>query len=698
EKRYADALDCLGRLRQQLEPGRYFSLRGHVAWMTAFIHFVIGDPAAAIPLYRQAESLFERGGEKENTDFMRTLLAESLTELGRRREAWQQIYRSLKTTPAGHDLGRLYSAFVVPANAALKQGQTAVALYFQQEVVRYAERSGDPMRLPGAYLTRGSIQAVLGHPEAQTDLQHARRALEGQTDATLRGLTQANLDRTEGEIVRDPRQAIALLSSALDFYERAQLHLLALQIYQARARAYLRAGDSEHAEEDLRSGLDAYERIGHFVSDKELQVAFVEEMEAVFDEAITFEIGQRRRADLAFNLADRARTHVLPAYASKITGDTPEKTRLLASEPSALKLEEIQERLPTGTALVEYAVVGDRIDIWLIRRNSWRWWQREVPRRELQKQVAALRTFRPDRAGRLRWSRTSAALYDLLVRPWAAAVAPGERLVLVPDKVLHALPFACLRQGPNGPYLIEAHPLTIAPSGTIFARALAQGSRQAHIESERRALVIGNPTFDPARSSFSQLGPLPEAEEEAKSVASQLGGATLLLGPEARKARFLALAPGTRILHFGGHAVVDESNPLLSALLLAPDPGDLGILYAREVYTMRLSGTELVVLAACSTGTDYLPGSEGVTSLGRAFLAAGARSVVASLWPVDDRTTRQLFQAFYRGLAAGDDPASALRAAQISLLRDPQEPAAAPSAWGAFEVIGAGTTLPTSLF
>jgi len=95
------------------------------------------------------------------------------------------------------------------------------------------------------------------------------------------------------------------------------------------------------------------------------------------------------------------------------------------------------------------------------------------------------------------------------------------------------------------------------------------------------------------------------------------------------------------------------------------------------------------VLAACETGNQYVPGSEGVTSLARAFLAAGVPTVVASLWSVDDRTTADLLDAFHRRLWDGEDPVDALREAQLGMLRGTDAAGRSPRAWAAFEVIGA---------
>lgn len=159
----------------------------------------------------------------------------------------------------------------------------------------------------------------------------------------------------------------------------------------------------------------------------------------------------------------------------------------------------------------------------------------------------------------------------------------------------------------------------------------------------------------------------------------------LLTGPAATKQGFLEAIQSAGWLHFAGHAVVNSRNPLLSVLVLSPaaDGQDPGILYAREIQNLDLRGVGLVVLAACSSAQGAEGG--GGTGLARAFLAAGAGPVVATLWRIDDRAAAALFEVFYERLGAGDDPVAALRTAQVRWI-DQGAPA---SVWGAFTITGA---------
>ncbi len=152
---------------------------------------------------------------------------------------------------------------------------------------------------------------------------------------------------------------------------------------------------------------------------------------------------------------------------------------------------------------------------------------------------------------------------------------------------------------------------------------------------------------------------------------------------------FLAALGRYRIIEFAGHAQVDTRAPLFSRLLLAPEGSDKGVLFARDLYGRHFSGTEVVILAACATAGGALADSEGLASLSRPFLAGGVPAVIGSLWAVNDQATAELSIELHRHLAAGADPATALRAAQLKLLSSYGEQSTIGT-WAAFELFGAG--------
>ncbi len=213
-------------------------------------------------------------------------------------------------------------------------------------------------------------------------------------------------------------------------------------------------------------------------------------------------------------------------------------------------------------------------------------------------------------------------------------------------------------------------------------------------------LVVAAPRFSAgtlgASGAFEgetfDLAPLSYAAAEARAVARFGGsGSEIDVGADASEAR-LERRPlsGFRVIHFATHGLLSRRVPSRSALLLAADRKGEGLLTAREIYRLRLD-SDLVVLSACRTARGRILAGEGVESLAQAFFHAGARSVVASLWDVNDRQTADLMSAFYGHLAKGEAKTQALRSAKVDLLR--RNPAMAPRSWASFVLLGepAGT-------
>ena len=164
-----------------------------------------------------------------------------------------------------------------------------------------------------------------------------------------------------------------------------------------------------------------------------------------------------------------------------------------------------------------------------------------------------------------------------------------------------------------------------------------------------------SPDFSPGeKSGLGQLRPLPQSRDEVITAAEILGTrGTFLFGEEANEAAFKSQPLASfDILHFAVHAIADTTYPDRAALVLARDPSSRedGLLQEREITFLPLKA-DLVVLSACDTGVGRLREEEGISNLARSFLFAGARAVVASLWPTADNTTSILMTRFYTGLA-----------------------------------------------
>ncbi len=243
------------------------------------------------------------------------------------------------------------------------------------------------------------------------------------------------------------------------------------------------------------------------------------------------------------------------------------------------------------------------------------------------------------------------ALYDMLIAPLLPHVR-HEVLYLSTDGNLNYLPFDLLQR--DGRYLVEDYAIVQAPSAT-FLKWLLDHPKPAR----NTVLAMGNPSLN--NPAFR----LVNAGAEAQAVRGLFSAGDLKLETEATETSVYALAPKADVLHFACHGEINYDNPMLSSLRLAPDAANDGYLHAGEVFDLSLQPS-LVVLSACNTGAGKVTSGNELMGLTRSFFYAGAKSIVSSLWFVDDRSTSELMQAFYRNLNSMST-AEALRQAKLEV-------------------------------
>lgn len=326
-----------------------------------------------------------------------------------------------------------------------------------------------------------------------------------------------------------------------------------------------------------------------------------------------------------------------------------------------LDVRGLQKSLGTDTALVEYTslggellafvVTGEKIEV--VRGLSD---ERAVAEAlgqfrfqvgSLRYGSARMRTHLPALEGRARQHLRT--LYDLLLR----RVEPllGERrLVVVPHRALHYVPFHALDDGDS--YVVERREVSYAPSASVLGYCLARPRRPFE-----RALLMG--------VADEQT---PRVRDEIEALAPLFPDATALLDERATVGALRELAPSADLLHLACHGQFRPDSPLFSSLRL----GD-GWLTVRDAYTLDV-GASLVTLSACETGVSAVAPGDELLGLVRGFFYAGAPSLVLSLWTVDDEATAELMKDFYTSLRAGARPAAALRAAQLRQMRERPHP------------------------
>ena len=288
-------------------------------------------------------------------------------------------------------------------------------------------------------------------------------------------------------------------------------------------------------------------------------------------------------------------------------------------------------------------------------------------------------------------------LYAALLKDIPEA-SKKERFIIVPDGRLHLLPFDALADA-TGRYLVSSHTITYAPSAT--AQYLVNSLPNQH--SERAFLGIGGIPYEQNAELTklatmrgyisSPLVNLPASKEEvlAAQAAVHSGGNTVLIGPSATKSAFQHSGLDQyAIIHLAVHGVANEKHPERAALILLSDPssGDDGILEASDIVHLR-TNADLVVLSACDTAVGRLQGEEGIANLSLAFQLAGAKTVVSTLWSIDDTTALYLMKRFYAHLAEKNTVAHALTAAKRDMLKT-YGAQAIPYYWASFRLEGAG--------
>jgi CHAT domain-containing protein len=391
------------------------------------------------------------------------------------------------------------------------------------------------------------------------------------------------------------------------------------------------------------------------------------------------------------------------------------RERLLWSEPATVPW--VQERMSQGkSVLLEFLLGETRSFAWLItpERVSCAILK---SRKEIEKAVRPYLeslTTAPNNvhleAEIAKTKKQSAALLSVLFGSLTRQIAPGQKLIIVADGLLHYLPFETLIH--NGRYLIQDHEISYNPSASMLSLWQDSGS-EGRDTKKMELLAFGDPVFElgpnagnarkHAKTGVSQmtqavraaqgysLTPLPRTRDEVQDIAA--------LSPPERRRVYLG-AESTedavkreslrdyRRLHFATHSLTDEEFPSRSAVVLTVDndPQEDGLLEVGEISELDMD-CELVVLSACQTGRGQLFSGEGIVGLSRAFLIAGARSVVVSLWNVTDISTSQLMKSFYQQLVAGVGNAAALRDAKLQMIGSTKE-IKHPYYWAPFVMIG----------
>lgn len=369
---------------------------------------------------------------------------------------------------------------------------------------------------------------------------------------------------------------------------------------------------------------------------------------------------------------------------------TPEISILKAKEHQAVNLVQLQNSLSPQEAVLEY-VVGDPASYCLIVTRNGSRIAKLAGKSTVSSAVASyLKEAKAKHSARAE----ARALYQLLLEPIPEAQT-REQLVVVRDGQLHLVPFDALRNS-HDQYVLESQTVDYAPSATSFF--LLRTADQTRHPNEGLLAVGGVPyggsnlteTAVTRGYADASLADLPSSGDEARAAVAALPNKlnALLVGSKATEAAFKE-STNHSMFHLAVHAIVNEARPDRAALVLLSDPvsGEDGFLQTSEVVQLPLNA-DLVVLSACDTAVGPIQGEEGIETLSRAFLLAGARTVISTLWSIDDNSTLFLMKSFYAQLARKRSAPYALRVAKKNMLTTFGPTKALPYYWAGFTVEG----------
>lgn len=466
---------------------------------------------------------------------------------------------------------------------------------------------------------------------------------------------------------------------------------------KGRLLCYMAMHQDQVAEQELQSVLQSTDRYRSNILEERSKNKFFDIEQSLFDVAIDFKYSRMQNAREAFQLSESSRARSLWDLINSqagVSGKTADNTDIVI--PYTTKLEEIMARLPERAQILQYAVLDDKVLIWVISSKDFAVAESKTTLKELKDKTLAYCNAVTNNKEDI--SERSKELYDILIAPVESLLDGTRQICIVPDKVLNYLPFSTLVSSRTGHYLISDYILSFSPSSNVFLLCTEDAARKNALTSGERLLSVGNPSID--RDRFPALRDLPAATQEANEIARHYFPNRILVEDEASAEAVANELSKSDVIHFASHYVVDDRSPLLSKLLLARGPVSLtpprgssdeqvGVLQAAEIYRRRPLRARLVVLSACQTAIEGYFNGEGAVGMSRTFIAARIPLVVASLWPVDSDSTKELMINFHRHRKS-DNPvtARALRQAQLDMIGGPDRRLAEPRSWASFIVIG----------
>jgi CHAT domain-containing protein len=685
------------------ETNEYRWLLAHSLYGLAHVSADSSEYSKAVDYSSRALSAFESADDRNGVLRCLVQLADVHRDLNRIGRALGYLQRGLALTGdmRAEPMQRWGILVEIAFSLSSKRLDTA-ALFYQKEALGLALEMGRPLVTSRSYGYVGSAYASMkSYDQAMSYATRAFEIGEGMPEGTGGSEIMANATLQFGNILRlegECGKAVQAYDKSIRLYQEMKVEYYSYAAHKGKLLCFMNSADDRATGEELQTVLALFEQYRAKITAESHRNSFFDMEQSVYDLAMRYEFTRMKNPVKAFEYSEVSRARSLLDELRRGAevlekNDGPDIN--LSGVTSPLSLADIQKGIPDNTQILQYAVLDDRLLLWAVTNSSVQYKEVPIGAQQLTEKVRALLAAAsvPPSANNTDYYSRAEDLYQVLIAPAEPFLDKAKFLCIVPDKILHYLPYSALRSPATDRYLMEDYDFGLAPSSSTFVSVSASASKKAGA-IEERLLSVGDPDF--RRASFPSLPELPSAAREAKAVSGFYNTSRVLVRDAAREQSVKSEIEKANVAHLALHYLVDESSEMLSGFPLAPELAHGGgrnqldgFLQSYEIYRMKLPRTRLVVLSACQTGIEQQYAGEGVIGVARPFLVAGVPVVVASLWPVDTDASAELMVNFHRHRTRDAlTVTQSLRRAQIEMARGEDVHYRHPYYWATFIAVG----------
>lgn len=696
---YKQQLEAVDDLVKRFEKNQHIWLLGQSLWLRSNLQMTLREYSRALASVRQAAEISTRLGDLNGEASALSNIVGIYSSTGDSARSLIWLQRSLDLA-SQHPLdSRMqWRAYGTASNVFNDMGFFNSAVFYEREAMGLNEIANQPLLQSRSYAYLGEVYGNLNsYEEAIREVKQALALGKAMADDPVGKNISAHALMRLGHLYRKSGRQVEALNSydkSIRLFEQIRWRGYSGDAHRGKMLIHLALGDSQSAEADLKIARQLFEENLTSLTVENQRNSFFDAGQGIYDLAIRFSADHLHDQEQAFNYSEMSRARSLLILMGKeakaAEGYSLDEMRN-SSGITPLPLAEIRRQLPASVQILQYAVLDEKLHIWLLSNSEFHSATISVGSKDLIGKVKAYLEYAFDsgKADAAEAQKLSNELYDILIKPVEQLLDPKRQICIVPDKILNYLPFGALVDPRSESYFIEKYTILVSPSSTVFL-ACTNAAEEKRSFVEERCLSVGRP-------QFAKQPDLPSTEREANSVAGYYGNHRILLADQATKELVQREMMQVEVIHLASHGLVNELMPEYSGIVLsrtssAADALTADLLQAGEVSRMKLPQAKLVILSACQTGLGRNYRGEGMVGLARAFLAAGAPQVVASLQPVDSTVTGRLMDRFhYYRKRAGLPTAEALRQAQLEMMRETDKSFQTPAAWAAFVVVGGYT-------